>query len=161
MQTESEAKYASRKDYLTLPQRFGELTSVIFILLLLAFYAYNQIENTGFFTSKFGGWEMLALYGSISLSLLPPLMRAKIARRNSVRPLEAFCNLFFAFSILYLLLVFPFNFAHFPDALPAFVRFMFWWLTNDVARILIFLGFLGALASFITNIVKYGNFKLD
>jgi hypothetical protein len=162
MQSESRSEERGQQnEHLKDKQRFQELISVIIGLLFLAFYVYNQVENTGFFTSKFGTSEMFAFYGSILLSFLPPLARAAIGRRNPVRPLEALSNIFFAFSTLYLLVVFPFNFAHFPDALPAFVRFMFWWLTNDIARIIFALVFLALMISAVVNIVKYLTFRLN
>jgi hypothetical protein len=38
-----------------------------------------------------------------------------------------------------LLVAFPFNFAHFADALPSQIRFMFSWLNDDIARIFLWL----------------------
>jgi hypothetical protein len=142
-------------EILTIPQRFGELVSVAIILLILAFYVYHQMANTGFFTTKFGPLEMFAFYGSIVLSLVPAGLRAFMGRRNPVRPIEATCNAFFAFASLWLFYVFPFNFTHFPDALPEAIRFMFWWLTNDIARIALLLAFVGGLFSAGYNVVRY------
>jgi hypothetical protein len=153
--TESKTHEGNRQEFLTLPQRFGEIVSAIIITLILGFYLYQQFENTGFFTSGFGPWEMFAFYGSILLSLLPPLTRARFGRRNPVRPLETFTNIFFVFSMIFLLEVFPFDFAHFPDALPQAIRFMFWWLTNDVAKIAMVLAIFGGLISAGVNIVRY------
>jgi hypothetical protein len=145
----------SRKDILTLPQRFGQIVSTIAILLILAFYLYHQIANTGFFTSKFGAWEMFAFYGSILLSLLPPLARVWLGRRNPVRLLDAFCNAFCTIALIFLFVVFPFNFTHFADALPIAIRFMFGWLSNDIARIAMVLGILGTGISAVINGARY------
>ena len=139
-------------------QRAGEIVSVTIVLLILGFYLYHQIENTGFFTPSFNGWEMFALYGSIILSLVPPLARAAIGRRNPVRPIEAFGNLFFAFATLWLLLVFPFNFAHFSAALPVQTRSLFFWLTNDIARFALVLAIPASFTSAVYNIVRYITF---
>jgi len=158
VQSESESGISTHKrdkETLTVPQRFGEIVSAFIILLIFAFYLYHQVENTGFFTSKFGNWEMFAFYGSLFLSLVPPLARAWLGRRNPVRPVEAFCNLFFALALLYLLLVFPFNFAHFADALPVAVRFMFGWLSNDIAKVAMVLGILGTGIAAAVNFVRY------
>jgi hypothetical protein len=159
MQSEPQTRpRGGQKEVLDFPGRLRQLGSVVFALLFLAFYVYNQVTNTGFFTSEFGGLEMFAFYGSILLSLLPAIARAAIGRRNPIRPLEAFCNLFFAFASLFLLFVFPFNFAHFPDALPEAIRFLFWWLTNDVGKVLFVLAFVGGLISACVNIVRYLTF---
>src|SRR5271165_4520959 len=156
MQNESQTKPLRRgqSEYLSFPQRFGELVSVVCILLFLGFYIYHQVANTGFFTSKFDGWSMLALYGSMIISLAPPLARAFVGSRNPVRPVEAFSNLVFALSCAFFFVVFPFNFAHFADAFPQAVRFLFWWLTNDVAKIALVLGVLGGLVGAGVNIVR-------
>lgn len=154
---EDQTKISKRRgnnEVLSAGQRFGEVVSGAIVLLILAFYIYNQLTNTGFFTSKFGGWEMFAFYGSIFLSLVPPIARAVIGRRNRVRPLEAACNIFFAFASLYLLGVFPFNFAHFGDALPGAIRFALSWVTNDIAKVVLVLAFLGGLISAGVNVVR-------
>jgi hypothetical protein len=161
MQSEPPAQYPKRresKEILSGWQRFGELVSAFVVLLILAFYLYHQFKNTGFFTPSFGGWAMFAFYGSIVLSLLPPISRAVIGRRNPVRPLEAGCNIFFAIALLYLLSVFPFNFAHFAVALPVAVRFLLSWITNGIAKAFMVLGIVAVLISAIVNIVKYLSF---
>jgi len=90
MQTESWPQTQKRgrsNEILSPGQRFGELVSVAIVLLIFGLYLYHQLANTGFFTSKFGGWEMFAFYGSIFPSLFPPLARSFIGRRNPVRPM--------------------------------------------------------------------------
>jgi hypothetical protein len=148
----------NNNEILSLGQRFGELVSVVIVLLIFGFYVYHQVANTGFFTSNFGVWEMFAFYGSILVSLIPPISRALIGRRNPVRPIEAFCNLFFAFASLCLLFVFPFNATHFAYALPTATRFAFSWVTNDIARIVLVLMFIGGMISAFVNIVRYLTF---
>ena len=160
MQTESSTKprRKGQSEILSLSQRFGEMVSVAIVLLILAFYVYNQVANTGFFTSKFGGWEMFAFYGSILLSLVPSIGRAIIGRRNPIRPYEAGTNLFFAFASLYLLLVFPFNFAHLTDALPLGTHFVLSWVSNYIAKIVFVLAIVGSLISAGVNFVRYLTF---
>jgi len=162
MQTEPQIEYPKRRgnnEILGGRQRFAEVVSALIVLLVLGFYLYHQIANTGFFTSNFGGWAMFAFYGSIMLSLVSPIARAVIGRRNRVRPLEAACNIFFAFSSLYLLIIFPFNFAHFGDALPGAIRFLLSWVTNDIAKVVLVLAFIGGLISAGVNIVRYLTFR--
>lgn len=149
------ARRKGNNEFLDLGQRFGEIVAAVIVLLILAFYLYHQTSNTGFFTAKFGGWEMFAFYGPIILSLVPPIGRAVIGRRNPIRPYEAAGNIFFAFALLYLLIVFPFNFAHFSDALPTFLRFTLSWVTNDIAKVVLALAVAGGLISAGYNIVKY------
>lgn len=147
--------HGGNKEFLNLSQRCGQVFAVVVILLIFAFFWYNQITNTGFFTSNFGQLEILALYGSILLSIIPPLARAVIGARNPARPLEAVSNVFSIFACLFLLTVFPFNFAHFTVALPPTVRFAFSWITNDFAKLALMLIILGCMVSAFFNVVKF------
>ena len=45
------------KEVLTTPQRWGEIISIIPMLLLCGFFVYHQVAHTGFFTAKFGALE--------------------------------------------------------------------------------------------------------
>jgi hypothetical protein len=122
------------------PQRVLEpMISIVAMALLVGFYAYHQVMHTGFFTGEFGPLEMLCLYGTAVLSIIPPLIRAATGRRNPSRPLEAVDDLLLGVAALVLLVTFPFNFAHFTDALPSQIRFMFSWLNNGIARIFLWL----------------------
>lgn len=161
MQTESrtQPKRRGQSNILSVYDRIGEVVSVAITLLILAFYVYHQVANTEFFTSSFSNWVMFAFYGSIVLSLLPAVVRAIIGRRNPVRPLEAACNIFFAYTALLLLYVFPFNFAHFADALPVGTHFLLSWVTNYMARVVLVLAFVGMMISAGVNIVRYLTFR--
>lgn len=95
MQTEpwNQSRGQRRNNEILSPaQRFGELVSVIIILLIMGFYVYNQVAKTGFFTSNFVGWTVVVFYGTFALSILPALLRATIGRRSPVRPFEAAFN---------------------------------------------------------------------
>lgn len=118
---------------------------VVVILVALFFYAH-QAWSTGFFTTSFGSAEAFFLYGSILLGALGPLMRSAIGRRNDVRPAEIATSLFWIVGSIWLLLVFPFDFSHFGDALPDFVRFLVSWVSNDIAWVLFLVGTLGGIA---------------
>jgi hypothetical protein len=150
--------YRRSDEILHAGQRSGEGFAVVVILLIFAFFVYHQVANTGFYTAKFGEWEMFALYGSILFSCVPPLARAVLGARNPVRPLEAASNIFSMIAALFLLTVFPFNFSRFADALPSAVRFAFSWITNDMGKVALMLIILGSLISGVVNIVKFLNF---
>jgi hypothetical protein len=123
------------REHLTYPQRLGELVSLFVTLLLISFFAYHQAATTGFFTAAFGPVEMFLFYGVLLLSLAAPMTRALVGQRNPARPLDVVANLYSAAAALWLLTVFPFNFAHFADALPFEIRFLFAWVNNDIGRI--------------------------
>ena len=136
------------------PQRVLEpIISIVAMALIVGFYAYHQAMHTGFFTAGFGPLQMLCLYGTAVLSIIPPLTRAITGRRNPSRPLEAVDDLLLGGAALVLLLAFPFNFAHFADALPSQIRFLFGWLNNDIARIFLWLPLLlGPFAAIVITI---------
>jgi hypothetical protein len=123
------------REHLTDAQRFGELVSVCVMFLILAFFVYHQAANTGFFTVSFGPMEVFFFYGPMLFSLAAPITRAVIGQRNPARALEVVANVFMAAAALWLLTVFPFNFAHFADAFPGEIRFLFAWLNSDIGRI--------------------------
>jgi hypothetical protein len=123
------------REHLTYAQRFGELVSACVMFLIMGFFVYHQAANTGFFTAAFGPMAMFFFYGPMLFSLAAPITRAVNGQRNPARPLEVVANVFMAAAALWLLTVFPFNFAHFADAFPAEIRVLFAWLNNDIGRI--------------------------
>jgi hypothetical protein len=112
-----------------------ELLLVGAMLLLGGYLVIHQVTNTGLFTAKFGSLEMLCLYGPILLALVAPMVRALTGHRNPARPFEIATNLFLAIGSLWLLIAFPFSFAHLADALPGGLRFVLAWFTDDVGKV--------------------------
>ncbi len=127
----------ANKEILSPTARWAELLIVAALLLLFVFFAYHQFTNTGFFTSKFGVFEMVCLYGPILVSCSAPLVRALTRQRNIARPFEAAGDLCLACGSLWLLMIFPFQYAHFADVLPSALRFILAWVTDDVAKIVL------------------------
>ena len=141
------------RDLLSPLQRFGGLAAIPCMLALLAFFALHQLANTGFFTAQFGPWEMLALYGPILVSSIPPLVRAMSGRQNSGRPFEAASNIALAIGSLWLVTVFPFDYVHLADVLPRPIQFLLSWINDDLARIVLTLQvIIGVLVAFFTTI---------
>jgi len=139
------ARRASNKDHLSFSERVGECLGIVVISLLVLFFRENQMQNTGFFTSNFGLTESFLFYGSALFGVVTGAARSLVGRRNAVRPLEIFGELLWAFASYWLLLVFPFDVAHFPDLMPGVLRFPFSWLTNDIARLLLLIGVIAGL----------------
>lgn len=149
------AEKESRRDSMKLSERGGELVGVAAIILVALFFYAHQSWATGFFTSSFGSTEAFFLYGSIILGTLAPLVRFAVGRRNDARPPEALASLFWVAGSVWLLVVFPFDFAHFGDVLPDFLRFLVGWITNDIAWVLVLLGTLGGIGSTATSVMLY------
>jgi hypothetical protein len=145
----------SDRDRMLPGQRGGEVGSVLISFLVLLFFIENQAKGTGFFTSQWGLTEQALFYGTWLVGAAVSLARAAVGRRNPVRPLDALYGAMLAVTALWLLRVFPFDFAHFPDLLPAVVRPAFFWLTNPVGAVLLVLGAIGGFASMLYNAVVY------
>lgn len=151
--------YKNAKEFLTIPQRVGELVLVFGMGLLFGFFVVHQILNTGFFTSEFGTFEMVCLYVPILIASLAPLTRAITGQRNPARPIEALGDLCLAFGSLWLLLVFPFDYTHLADVLPGVFRFVLAWITDDIARLFFVLQILVAFVSAIVLMWQYFSFR--
>jgi fumarate reductase subunit D len=140
-------------EFLSLPQRVVEpIITIVVMMLVIAFFVFHQATNTGFFTAKFGPFEMLCFYGPMIVSLAAPIVRGIRGKRNPGRPFEALTNLCTALAAIWLLIVFPFNFAHLADALPGGMQFFLAWITNGIGRIVLIIQIaLGMFAAIVTT----------
>jgi hypothetical protein len=128
------------RELLSAPQRVAEpLLSAIALFLVGGFFFAHQRLQTGFFTDQFGPVEMLCLYGPLVLSLAAPLARALSGQRNPARPVEVATHLCAALAGLWLLRVFPFDFTHLADVLPAELQFMLAWMSDGIGQFLLLL----------------------
>lgn len=144
------------KDNMKNSQRGGEVVAVIVIGLVALFFYAHQTEATGFFTSSFGGIEVLLLYGAILIGVAGPMARFLTGRRNKSRPAELIASVFWIVaSAWFLMVVFPFNFAHSADIVPDFLAFLVSWITNDIVRVLLAIGMVGGIISVGINTVLY------
>jgi hypothetical protein len=149
------AEKEARRDRIKISERGGELVGVAVIVLVALFFYAHQAWSTGFFTSSFGPAEAFFLYGSILAGTAGPLARFVTGRRNVSRPPELAASVFWIAGSAWLLFVFPFNFAHFADVVPDFLRFLVSWITNDIAWVLFLLGTLGGVVFLPVNAVLY------
>jgi hypothetical protein len=148
---ESEAK----KDVMKLSERAGELIGIFCILILLTFFITHQTSSTGFFTMKFGLLEQFLLYGSLFFGIISSVGKIIMGRKNVIRPLDAFGAFFSCVTLLWLLHVFPFDFAHLTDILPEIFRLITVWISNDIAKLFMILGIIGSLVTGIYIIALY------
>lgn len=144
------------KDNMKNSQRGGELVGVIAIGLIALFFYAHQTQATGFFTSSFGATEAFLLYGAILIGMAGPISRFLTGKRNKSRPAELIASVFWIIaSAWFLMVVFPFNFAHFADIVPDVLAFLVSWITNDIARVLIAIGMVGGIISVGINTALY------
>jgi hypothetical protein len=71
-----------------------------------------------------------------------------LGRKDLDRDIDAFGGIVFVtIGAIWLLVVFPFEFAHFADVVPDSLRFLVQWISNDVARVATVLWIVFHLAS--------------
>ena len=110
-------------------------------VLIGSFFVAHQAQSTGFFTAAFGTLEMLLLYGThlfwIVTSALIVVGQKDLSRDLDLRgaPLCRRHRCLVARRL-------SFDFAHLADLLPESLRFVVQWLSDDIARVLMVLGFL-------------------
>ncbi|MHA1476141.1 MAG: hypothetical protein ACTSPA_10985 [Promethearchaeota archaeon] len=115
---------------------------IIICGLLMWFNAAHQTLSTGFFTIKFGIFEMVLLYGALIYWIVTCTFLL-LGLKNASRNLDSFGGLIFAaFGTFWLFVVFPFDFAYFEDVLPESIRFLVQWIPNWLARVVMVLGFI-------------------
>ncbi len=143
-------------------ERVVGIAIVVVSLLIVVFFVAHQIQSTGFFTAAFGTLEMILLYGLLILGIISAGLEGVFGRRLLSRLFDAFGGLILgAVCTIWLLVVFPFEFAYFADVLPDSLRFLLKWISNDVARVVMVLGiivYLGA-AVYVPFAYKFASVK--
>jgi hypothetical protein len=148
---ESEAK----KDVIPTSERWGNIVGLIIIFLVFIFFVAHQVWQTGFFTSSFGTVEMFLFYAALLFGIVTTSVRGVVGRKNVARLFDAFGGGLFFIALVWLYVVFPFNFAHFADPLPRALEFLLRWITDDIARVLMILGLIGTPIMMIYNALMY------
>ena len=121
--------------------RFTGIIIVAVSLLFIGIFVAHQISSTGFLTSKFGILEMVMLYGSLVAWIITGSLDGIFTQRLLSRLFDVFGGIIFILiSLIWLLVVFPFEFAFFADVFPEFLRFLVQWISNDIARGIMLIG---------------------
>ncbi len=136
-------------------RRWSGLYTVGLMILLLVFFVYHQMKQTGFFTSNFGLPEMAALYLPIGISMAAPLVRAIQGRNETALLVDAVSDVCLAIGSLWLWISFPFDFAHLADVFPDGLQFAFAWLNNGIGRIILLLQVIIGAISAVSSSVSY------
>jgi len=137
-------------------ERVVGIAIVVFSVFMVFYFAAHQIQSTGFFTETFGTLEMLLLYGLLVLGIISAGLEGVFGRRLLSRLFDVFGGLILAaVCTIWLLIVFPFEFAYFTDALPDSLRFLVQWISNDFARVLMVLGIIVYLGGAVYTPIAY------
>jgi hypothetical protein len=114
---------------------------VVIGILVGSYFIVHQARSTAFLTAAFGSLEIVLLYGTLLFWIATSALII-VGQKSRSRDLDL-GGLFFATAALaWLLAVFPFDFAHLADVAPDSLRFLVQWISNDVARALMVLGFI-------------------
>ncbi len=124
----------AKKDIIPLSERLGNIVAFVAFLLFILYFVAHQMWSTGFFTSSFGSIEMFLFYASLLIGLVPVSVRILVGRKNLARLFDIFGYVLFIIAVVWLYVVFPFDFTHVADVLPTFIRFLLQWVSNDIAR---------------------------
>ena len=129
-------------------ERFVGIAIVVFSVLLILYFVAHQRRSTGCFTASFGTPEMVKYYGVLILGMISAGMEGVFGQRFYSRLFDVFGGLILAaVCTIGLLIVFPFEFAHFADVMPDSLSFLVRWISNDIARafmVLAIIMYLGA-----------------
>ncbi|MFC1879118.1 hypothetical protein ACFLZW_04330 [Chloroflexota bacterium] len=97
------------------------------------------------------------LYGLLILGIISAGLEGVFGLRLYSRLFDIFGGLFLAaVCTIWLLVVFPFEFAYFSDMAPDFLSFTVRWISNDIARALMVLGIIVYLGAAVFCPVAYG-----
>ena len=102
----------------------------------------HDLQSTGFLTLGFRTAERFLLYGSLVFWIITSSLDAIFNKRFLSRIIDTFGGvLFVCIGFAWFFIVFPFEMTYFADLLPESLRFLVRWISNDVAKVLLGVGF--------------------
>lgn len=129
-------------DILSLEDRVISIFIIMIFPLIMFYFVAHQTLSTGFFTVTFGMLEMVLLYGTLIYWIFTCTVLL-LELKGLSRDIDSFGGLFFAaVGFAWLFVIFPFDFAYFADMLPNSLKFLVQWISNDIARVLLVIGFI-------------------
>ena len=157
----SKAKSEAEKGILR-KDRIVSIVIFFFSFLIILFFVAHQVFSTGFYNSDFSILEMIALYGFLLVWIITAFLEGVLGQRFASRVFDAFGGIIFAtLSLAWLSLVFPFEFAHFADVLPDFLRFLVGWISNDIARVIMMLLTIIHIVAAVYSPIAYKFIKIE
>ena len=122
-------------------ERGFDIALVVINILIILYFATHQMQSTGFLTESFGTLEMFFLYGYSVFWIISAGLEGVLGLRLLSRLFDVFGGVIFGgICIIWLLAVFPFEFAYFADILPNSIKFLLQWISNDIARVIMMVG---------------------
>lgn len=141
------ARTEATKDISRSDRFVGILIGTISVLLL-SYYIAHDLQSTGFLTAGFKTAERILLYGSLVFWIISSSLDAIFNKRFLSRIIDTFGGvLIVCIGFAWLFFVFPFEMKYFADLLPESLRFLVQWISNDVAKVLLGVGFITHLGA--------------
>ena len=142
----------------------GSRAAIVFVsifILIVLYFGAHQTGSTGFFTTKFGTFETLLLYGSLFEWITVGVLEF-FGRKNLSRDIDAFGGIIFVtIAGIWLFVIFPFEFTHFADVLPDSLRFLLQWISNEIAVVIMVLGLIVAPIMAVYQLILYNFVKRE
>jgi hypothetical protein len=128
------------------PSKYAGLVPVsIGTILVVAFFAAHQLWSTGFFTSAFGPLETFLFYSSILYGVVTA-GSGVLFREDRAIIIQLIGAVLWTITTVWLLYLFPFNFAHVADVVPSPFQFLLSWITQGIGRIIWAIAAIGSAA---------------
>ncbi len=134
----------ARSDAISMSERWGQLIPLAGTALVILFFVIHQTRPTGFFTAEFGTLATVLTWGMVAVGTIPFFVRMIKGSKNYTRPFEIGSMAVSFVALLYLLIVFPFNFAHFAAPLPASLEFLLDWVPSVLGWWVLAIGVVGS-----------------
>jgi hypothetical protein len=144
-----------QSDKVSRSERFGQLIPLAGTALVIIFFAIHQLRPTGFFTAEYGIVAQAVLYGILVVGAVPFVARIATGSKKATKPYEMVAMAVSFVGMLYLLIVFPFNFEYFAAPLPASLEFLLDWVPSLLGWAVLAVGVLGSGACMAVNLVQY------
>jgi hypothetical protein len=137
-------------------ERIVGIAIVAVSILMMSYCVAHQMWSTGFLTAAFGALEMIMLYGNLITWVITGALEGVLGQRLLSRLFDVFGGIIFiTISFAWLLVVFPFEFTYFADVLPAFLRFLVQWISNDIARVIMVIGIILLVVAAVYSPIAY------
>lgn len=98
---------------------------------------------------------MFLFYAALLYGIVTTTVRGVFGRKNLARLFDTFGAGLFFIALIWLYVVFPFDFAHLADPLPRALEFLLQWISNDIARVFMVLGLIGTPIMLVYNALMY------
>lgn len=137
------------------PAMLGELVMTTVVACLIAgFYGAHLAWSTGFFTSAFTPVLAAFFFASIFWTIVNVAFKTITSRKDVRTFVEWIGAALFVGVAAWIYAVFPFNFMHLADVVPAQFQFLLSWITNDIGRILVALILIAGIIALVVDSVK-------